>query len=271
MATFHLSGTVSHPSWSDWSVRVECEETSQSIINNTTNVTLRLQVRPNYDNGYLPYSNLGITALNGETHTSVNYDFRGKKDTWVTLHSRSISNIAHNADGTCNYSISASFNPNDSEISSITYASVSGSIALTTIPRASEIVSIGTFNIEEPFALEIDKKAESFTDKLTIKLGDEVIKVINDYESEENIEFTDDEQLTLYNLIDDWSDTLTFLLQTYNGGTLIGSDTATETVTIKGDVTYHTGGADKGATFYVGTSDGIKRCITYDGTARTYR
>lgn len=270
MATFHLYGTVTHPAWSSWDVRVECEETSQSIINNTTNVTLKLQVRPNYDNGNMPWSNLGITTLNGETHTGVNYDFRNKKDIWVTLHSRSISNIAHNADGTCNYSISASFNPNDGEISSITYASVSGSIALTPIPRASEIVSVADFNVEDTFSVVTDKKALSFTDTLSIAVGGQTVKTISDYTSGDDITFTNEEQLEIYNLIDDWDDTFTFTLSTYNGGTLIGSDTATATGTIKGDVTYHTT-ADKGATFYVGTANGVRRCITYDGEKRTYR
>ena len=270
MTTLYLNGTVSHPSWSSWDTRVECEVTSQSVINNTSNVTLKLQVRPNYDNGYLPYSNQGITALNGETHTNVNYDFRSKKDIWVTLHSRSISNIAHNADGTCNYSISASFNPNDSEISSITYASVSGTIALPTIPRASEITSVPDFNIEEGLSITVDKKALSFTDSLSVSVGGTVVKTIADYESGDDIIFSDSEQLDIYNLIDDWDDTFTFTISTYNGGTLIGTDSDTATGTIKGDVTIHKT-TDKGATFYIGTANGAVRCITYDGEKRTYR
>lgn len=247
-------------------------ENSYSVENNTSNVTINLNI--SWDGGsHAGDSPRYYFKVNGSQVSSGSKNFNYPAQDWsggvAPFVSYNIPAYAHNSDGTGSLTWEVGYEGIHSGEG--IYTTKSGTLTLTTIPRASEIVSIGTFNIEESFALEIDKKAESFTDKLTIKLGDEVIKVINDYESEVNIEFTDDEQLTLYNLIDDWSDTLTFLLQTYNGGTLIGSDTATETVTIKGDVTYHTGGADKGATFYVGTANGVRRCITYDGTKRAYR
>lgn len=247
------------------SISASVSESDVSIGDNSSKVTVILYCT---NNGYANDSPAWSITIAGQ---EVNHGTYNLTEYFTNREiGRGSLVVTHDSDGTKTVSWGASYQGTAKETPS-QWLSLSGNKTLTPIARASEIVSIGSFNIEEPFALEIDKKAESFTDKLTIKLGDDVIKVINDYESEVNIEFTDDEQLTLYNLIDDWSDTLTFLLETYNGGTLIGSDTATETVTIKGDVTYHTNNADKGATFYVGTANGVRRCITYDGTKRTYR
>ena len=180
--------------------------------------------------------------------------------------------VYHDSDGTKSVYLFARFPYNGSYSGQpVSNLDAEDTVTLDTIPRASEIVSVGSFNVEDTLSVEVDKKAQSFSDTLTISLGGETIKTITDYESEDSISFSDTEQLKIYNLIDDWSDTFTFTISTYNSGTLIGTDSATATGTIKGDVTYHTGGADKKATFYIGTSNGVKRCITYDGTKRAYR
>lgn len=247
------------------------EELQQDVVNNRTQVRIRGYARGAYEPQYEGHTATGQLYIdNSAVGWSTAPSTLGTSDAQIA---QADIWIDHDSDGSKNISIgiSLSCSGSGSYLPDGVRRTLSPVCPLTTIPRASEIVSIGSFNIEEPFALEIDKKAESFTDKLTVKLGDEVIKVVNDYESESDIQFTDEEQLRLYNLIADWDATLTFLLETYNGETLVGSDTATETVYIGGDVTYHTGGTDRKATFYIGTANGIKRCITYDGVKRTYR
>ena len=247
-------------------------ENSYSVENNTSNVTVYCVVDWDFgsyarDNPHY-YFVINGKEVTGDPRPTKNFNVNVRDSGSETVASFT-TNVPHNADGTGSMTWACYYQGRNGPNGA--YISASGNLPLTTIPRASEIVSIGSFDIEKAFALEIDKKAQSFTDRLTIKLGDEVIKVVNNYESEANIQFTDEEQLRLYNLIADWDATLTFLLETYNGSTLVGSDTATETVHIGGDVTYHTGGTDRKATFYIGTANGIKRCITYDGVKRTYR
>jgi len=224
---------------------------------------------------YLSFYSLDISGRQGSitiNGSTVNYNVPAIDTTGgVTIMTRSDFRVDHNSDGTKSIDMSASFplNAEYSEVPVGTMTATANNVALDNIPRASEIVSVADFNVEDAFSVVTDKKSLSFTDTLSIAVGGQTVKTISDYTSGDDITFTDEEQLEIYNLIDDWDDTFTFTLSTYNGGTLIGSDTETATGTIKGDVTYHTT-ADKGATFYVGTSDGVKRCITYDGTKRTY-
>lgn len=247
-------------------------ENSYSVENNTSNVTINLNI--SWDGGsHAGDSPRYYFKVNGSQVSSGSKNFNYPAQDWsggvAPFVSYNIPAYAHNSDGSGSLTWEVGYEGIHSGEG--IYTTKSGTLNLTTIPRASEIVSVANFNVEDTFSVTTDKKALSFTDTLSIAVGGQTVKTISNYTSGDDITFTDEEQLAIYNLINDWDDTFTFTLSTYNGGTLIGSDTATATGTIKGDVTYHTNNADKGATFYVGTANGVRRCITYDGTKRTYR
>ena len=245
------------------SISASVSESDVSIADNSSKVTVILYCTNNgWANDYPAWSiTIAGQVVNSGTYNLTEY-FSNREI------GRGSLVVTHESDGTKTVSWGASYQGTAKEEPS-EWLSLSGSKTLTPIARASEIVSVADFNVEDTFSVVTDKKALGFTDTLSIAVGGQTVKTISDYTSGDDITFTDEEQLEIYNLIDDWDDTFTFTLSTYNGGTLIGSDTATATGTINGDVTIHKT-TDKGATFYRGTENGTVRCITYDGEKRAY-
>lgn len=245
------------------------EELQQDIVNNRTQIRIKGYARGAYNPQYDGHSATGQLYVDGSavgwstapSTLGTSDEQIAQAEIWVNHSSDGTKSIAVGINLTC--SGSGDYLPDGNA------RTLTPNCSITTIPRASEITSVPDFNIEEGLSITVDKKALSFTDTLSIAVGGQTVKTISDYTSGDDITFTDEEQLEIYNLIDDWDDTFTFTLSTYNGGTLIGSDTATATGTIKGDVTIHKT-TDKGGTFYRGTENGAVRCIAYDGEKRTY-
>lgn len=173
----------------------------QNQLENYDTMSASMQIRSISNAEYGAWSNLGSASISfggySASASNINFDFRDYN--WHTVISMSNKRINHNADGTGTCSFNASFATNDSDISSITTASASGTITLNPIQRASQFGANDPFTIENPFAFNITKYIEDTPDTLTI-VYDSFTKVISGYTSGEDIEFTSSELNALYAL-----------------------------------------------------------------------
>lgn len=126
---------------SKYKCRLGYQVNSQSIANNTSNVTLRLQVKST-DSSYATYGYKQTTKIDGTTLSAKSFDMRDT-NTWKTFGERTIT-ISHNADGTCSKSKSGSFSTTATSTYSLKSGSASVTVKPSTIPRYVTITSFYT-------------------------------------------------------------------------------------------------------------------------------
>ena len=126
---------------SKYKCRLGYQVNSQSIANNTSNVTLRLQVKST-DSSYATYGYKQTTKIDGTTLSAKSFDMRDT-NTCKTFGERTIT-ISHNADGTCSKSKSGSFSTTATSTYSLKSGSASVTVNPSTIPRYVTITSFYT-------------------------------------------------------------------------------------------------------------------------------
>lgn len=230
MASISGNGSRGHHKFT-----LEVIESSYSIDNNTSDVSYSFKLAP-ITKGY-NWSGWGSQIsykiiINGTEYTGTIPSYDGKST--VTLKSGS-QTIPHNNDGT--KSIDFSFSVTDSTGQSYTSgsASASGSLTLTTIPRASSI-TVNDANISSATNIVINKTSSSFTTTLYYKAsGQNSWTKIVDKTSNQVYGWI--VPTSFYSLIPN-SKTIQcqFYAETYNGSTLVGtSSTVTATFTATGN------------------------------------
>ena len=141
-------------------------QTSQSTQNNQSTLTYSLTLTKNagsglWNNNSCPWSITidGSTVASG----SFTYDFRSYSS--LTLKGSTTTTVTHNSDGTKTVACSASVNMDNEPY--VYVMKPSGDLALTTIPRASDIsLSVSSFSITSAsgnaFSWSITAKSSSF-------------------------------------------------------------------------------------------------------------
>ena len=192
-----------------------------SIPNNTTPVTVT--VYANWRYGYYNKNNKsGTLKIDGTS-----YSFAAPFNTGVsssgscTLYSKTV-NVGHNSNGTKTLSVSASY------VTGVV-GTVTGSASkvLTTIPRVSDLeIDIETVLADgvSKATATATKKATSFTDVLTVTLGD------YSQEVESGVAFSI--PMEWINAISGTSAVATVKVETFSGSTSIGTKTVNLTVTV---------------------------------------
>ena len=143
--TEYVYGTCKYYTNTSSAMRYECRLAvtlnSQSTANNTSTATLVLQVRST--NSSYTTKNTQTSVINGTTMASgASFDM-SNTNVWQTFASRT-QTVTHNADGSYTFPVSASFTTNATTSAwSLKSGSVSGSVTLATIPRASSIHCAG--------------------------------------------------------------------------------------------------------------------------------
>lgn len=138
---------------------LEVNETSTSIENNTSTVSWQLWLERGSSWAYDLYNeSLAEVEINGQTILSKYVSFDLRNNDWVRFGSDSIT-IPHNDDGTKSISISARLT-NVADMGDI--SRFSGTVNLSTIPRASAIRSVSSTELGKPITVSIDKKAAIF-------------------------------------------------------------------------------------------------------------
>lgn len=211
-----------------YNIDLEYIENYFDIEKNTSNITLIAKVRSNNSNYlYYGFTNTAVLKIDGKEVA------RGTSTSPVNIDGLILAtyqgDISHNDDGSLNISISFEF---DTTYSRISNGKVETVWTLSTIPRAS-VPTINTktsnspdFNIGDEIVIYTNTKNDlNFTHKLYFNYGEEKLLV------EENIVYsarfkTSQVKNQLYQLIPDkvfYENT--FLLETYDGDKLIGSNT----------------------------------------------
>lgn len=222
MATFNGTNKASFYAY----LRMEVWENSKNVESNWTNIGYKISLVSS--NGY-PYASGG------------SYSWQIKEG-GVVKASGSISsynvpaggtfqiatgnfNVAHNADGTKTGSFYSSF-----ASSAHGTVDVSGSMALSTIPRASTpTLSASTVNYGDSVIIHTNRLSTAFTHNMWASFSGEPVIIGNSYD----ISATWTVPLTMMNKIPNATSSFcTIYVDTYSGGTLIGTKTVVLNITV---------------------------------------
>lgn len=210
------------------SITISIDLNSQSIANNTSNVTVG--VRASWTGGsYNLLQKSGWLTIDGTKYTFTN-SFNDKQTTSGTklLFEKTV-NVTHSSTGTKTLACSASYT---SGVSSGTVAA-SASKVLTTIPRKSTLTaSNGTLGTAQ--TLKVTRQASSFTHTITYTCGSASGTVCTK-SSNTSISWTPPLSLASQNTTGT-SVSVTFTITTYNGSTSVGSNTKSITCSIPSSV-----------------------------------
>ena len=120
-------------------------QTTQDTANNTSTLTYSLTLKKNAGSGlWNSNQNPWSITIDGSTVASGTFSYDFRNYTSLTLKGSTTTTVAHNSDGTKTVSVSASVNMNNPDYVSVMQPS--GSLTLTTIPRASD-VSVSNYSI----------------------------------------------------------------------------------------------------------------------------
>ena len=152
--------------------KIVCDATADYSLNNS-DVTCRIYVRKDNDSTLLTIPTSGTwtysMTINGKA-------FSGsvKKDVlldWVLLATVSVSDIAHNDDGTKSIAITGSVTPPSTSVVVGHKTSGSGTFTLDTVPRASTIESAGDVTLGNACNVKWTPASASFRYKLRFAFG----------------------------------------------------------------------------------------------------
>ena len=212
-------------------------ETSYSIENNTSVVSFSLTISKihsgyNYNWGVNNVDKYTETVtINGETYTAHNGKYDGSS---VTTYISGTQTIEHNADGSKTIACSFSVDDRTGQTYTSGDASASGTLTLTTIPRASSFnASSYSGTLGTAMSITYTSASNSFTHTLTFNLGSTTIGTNNtsgtfSWTPSYNLATNNTSGTTL-------SGTLTLI--TYNGSTELGRKTAPCSLTIPNNST----------------------------------
>ena len=204
---------------------------SQSVANNTSNVTVRMYL--GFDGSsyyaYTNYATSGKMTINGTTRDysvdSINFSSGQAKD---ILLAEWTGNITHNNDGTKTLAVSGSWDTDTSRIGS---GSCSASKSLPSIARTATITSLPNFEHGSNASVTIDNPSGSAL-TLVMKIGNTQIFSKSVSTGANTISFTDAQLDTIYKLYGSSS----FLTATFTVTTSAGySSSKTCTITLKGN------------------------------------
>lgn len=152
--------------------KIVCDATADYDLNNS-DVTCRIYVRKDNDDTLLTIKTGGTwgysMTINGKTFSGT-----VKKDVlleWVLLATVSVSDIAHNDDGTKDITVSGSVTAPSTSVVAGHKSSGSGTFTLDTVPRASSIASAGAVTLGNACNVKWTPASASFRYKLKFSIG----------------------------------------------------------------------------------------------------
>lgn len=238
MAQFSGNIGISTGQTDKYSLLLDVSEKSYSIENNTSTVEWWVGIRSNtaYHNHY-GLAETYTVVINGSTvHSAVHKPTVGNGQTvWVAS---GTATVGHNADGSKTVAVSASFNNADRGTYLPTTGSCSGSLKLTTIPRAT-VPSIDKPSLDCGSVIKFTGTSASsnFSHKL-----------YSSWNGTEKLIATLDKGSTAvsysYTIPTDWEKNMpnttsaiaTFILETLNGNTVIGRKSINATVQVRSGI-----------------------------------
>ena len=159
--------------------------------------------------------------INGKVYSGYIPNYDGVSA--VTLNSGSLT-IEHNSDGKKDINISFSVSDTTGQSYTSGNASSSGTMTLTTIPRASRLDSFSANDIEGNFSANYTSFHSGFTNKLRLSIPNVlVIQTIDNYVSGSSFKLTQDTINYLYGYMNNTNSVkIGAVIETWNGNTKIG-------------------------------------------------
>lgn len=212
----------------NYTLRLEVNETSYSVGNNTSVVSWALYLKSKNNYSFSSWSFPVTVNVDGEVYNE-NISRSMSANSTITIASGT-KTIAHNNDGTKTITCSASLSA-----TSAYYLpgniSVSGTLSLTTIPRTSS-VSCNSFNIGDSTTIVISRASDSFTHTVTWAFGN-ASGTIATKTSATTVGATIPASSLYAQIPNSKSGVGTITCQTYSGDTLIGTSTCNFTAYAK--------------------------------------
>ncbi len=213
-------------------VYIQAKLNSQSTANNTSNVSVRARVKYGYP--WYAASAIKIRAGKGSSSGSYNeytHTYTSSSKATTTEHTTAswTGNIAHNTDGTGTLPLYGYIYQKEWSVNK----STTGSVALPTIPRASQpTVTPNPFNIGDTITINTNRKVSTYTDDLQMVIGGSSYVI----GQEETGEFTYDTSIIandIYAEIPNASSYTNVITNTtYNGDTVVGTNTTSYTANV---------------------------------------
>ena len=208
--------------------KITITQNSQSITNNTSNVTVSVRVyRTNA--GYTTYGTGTVyCTINGTQYTEGITSTDKITSSGVALFTKTL-NISHNADGTKTLTVSARITHDQFSSSSQSYSQT-----LTTIPRATTpTLSATSVDMGASITISMPRASSGFDHTLSYKFGSATGTIGSDLGTSK----TWTVPLSLASQIPKGtSGTCTITCSTYNGNTLIGTKTVSFTAKVPSSV-----------------------------------
>lgn len=150
-----------------WQLRLDWSITGQSINDNTSTLSLDLWVYDGTGYSQNQDANQAYYTLQGEKRWNpYNYSTTG----WYKLGSKSIT-VSHNADGTGSVTLTAEWDCGFDSSYTPRHLSLSETVTLTTIPRASSFAVSGTLSLGSALSIAISRASSGFTHYLYYSCG----------------------------------------------------------------------------------------------------
>lgn len=226
------TGDYKYQSWSNgYKIHLTLTEESTSTEKNTSLVSYKFWISNTSNNRFIDNDWDWSISIGGQAIAINNFDFYVYPYNVTQIIKQGQITVTHNGDGTLNMPYNVSI-PNIK--ASNQYAppamSLSGTWALTTIPRASG-VSCSTANIGTAPTIKIDSKSNSFTHKLTYAFGSLSGTIVERTSATTYTEWV--LPTTFYSQIGSAkSGEGTIYCETYNGSTRIGTSSCKFTATV---------------------------------------
>lgn len=209
-------------------------ETSHNTNNNTSTVSWSVQLQPKSGWDFYTINSTLTVTIDGKQVYNVNTtrDCDGRNTvTWAS----GTETITHNSDGTKTASFSVSYTQSSTANYTPGNTSLSGSISLTNIPRATTLPELSGY-IEDTYNITIYPASTSFTHSLKIAFGS-ITKYVNASGNLQDAEYkfatnTSPSNIPFkipadyYQQFTGTSGTGTMTLTTYNGSSSVGTKTA---------------------------------------------
>lgn len=210
------------------SLTIVINQNSQSVADNTSNVTVKVNASWTYGS-YNKLQKSGYLIIDGTKYTFTSSFNTGQSTSGTqTLFTKTV-NVKHGSDGKKTLTTSASYTTG---VSSGTIAA-SASKALTTIPRKSTLAaSNGTLGTAQ--TLTVTKQSSGFTHTITYKCGTASGTVCTK-SSSTSVSFTPPLTLASQNTTGT-SVSVAFTITTYNGDTSLGANSKTISCAIPASV-----------------------------------
>lgn len=199
-----------------WKLRLDWAITGQSISNNRSTISLDLWVYNGTGYSQNETANEAYYIIQGEKRWNpYNYSTTG----WYKLGSKSIT-VNHNADGTKSVTLTAEWDCGFDSSYTPRHLSLSETVTLTTIPRASVVSAAKTGTLGAALTISLNRKSENFTDKLYYKIGNNSAVLITG-DAETSYSWTPPIDLAT-NAPNSATLQVTIISNTYNGDDYVG-------------------------------------------------